>query len=204
MGYLAVLRAPPLAGASRKERQEYYLRTFSRSSDIAGKYYQEHLFADITARLHQQVAKIVGRVRVSLLVTVCSVNPELIGFAVASIRPSRCLILHTHDRKDEARKVADSLSGTEVNLRRISNKEDLSLGREIRRAVSRVAGKTIMFDLTPGKKPHTLAMLQAALAFRNGFVMYLHHSLDYSQRPSPVIPFSEWYETWPAGHFTLA
>jgi hypothetical protein len=194
--FLRELDVPPGGDEARAVRAAYYLRQVD--DEWAKRYYRENLLPEIVASLRGQWESRAGRA-VMRLVTIASDNPELVRIAVAAIRPERCLILHTLDKRPMLEEV-ESMYAMEhtCEIVPVPFESPAALltgaGSAVDEFSRGVPADSVVIDLTPGTKEMSM-VLAFEVAKPGNRLLYLRHE----RRGARVVPFSEDLRIWPAG-----
>ncbi len=218
-GYLAALKAEPGADASFPARRDHYLAIQPLNPSRARSFRERRLFGEIVARCRehfQTVQRRLGVGRQPLLITIASVNPELIPLAVEATQAAACLIFY--DRGADTDGVGSFLKEAEEARRLIAQHRlpcrqqacvvpdplpfsfDDTMDETFRRAVNDLrrsnSGRPLIFDLTPATKLMTSAMAQY-VAQPGDWLFYLTHVWRKDLRIQD--PGTERPLLWPVG-----
>jgi hypothetical protein len=187
--YLTQLGHPPGAAAPFEERKNYYL--LLPSGEAASGYYWDALLSDIALARREQAQRDWPDWAPRHFVTVVSYSEELVPLGVEASGAKRCLLLYTADKAD---KIASKLArvrrhlegrGVECQPALFTEGPQVELVRQFHQHLRAFlpAGtrpEEVCLDLTPGKKPMSLAL--AEVAPPGSSLLYLDHEFRLDRR----------------------
>jgi hypothetical protein len=200
--YLARLGWPPGRDEPFEARRRYYALQ-PRGRPAAEHYYRECLLPEIAARLRAQAGASWPGWRPELLVTVLSPSAALVRLMAEALRVPEVMLLVEGGQEAALPVAADAVrdelgrAGARCVVARfdeasIQDMED-RFSCLIQEAAGGRAAESLAIDLTPGKKPMTVALARAAPG--GSWLLYCRHSYLADGRPAPG---TEALERWPA------
>lgn len=189
-GYVSRFVARPDAPASADDEEgfarcrQYYVDLPAFEQDSG--FYATHLAEVIAQRCRRKVEAKYPSARPTHLATIVSKSPELAVLAARATGVKKCLLLHTPDLAEEARRSKSQLEPEiEVRLRPFAIGPEMlrEIRVEVADFVEGVPDDGVVIDIKPGDKKMTHAMTLAAR--RGNWVYFLGAEMLKDRRNGP-------------------